>query len=119
MTSAFESVEEVHMLLLHEAADWANREYQVRDQTGEAPGEIFAPNPLASEKGGLCLTLDPAFVATRTPVQLEDLHELGSEAIQRALADHRDIFVGLIVGEARQGRNYFDRFNSDPQLRLF
>ncbi len=42
----------------------------------------------------------------------------GNQGLQRAILQHKDLFVGLILGEARQGRNYFDRWPQTP-ITLF
>jgi len=39
---------------------------------------------------------------------LEILREIGRKAIRQAIINKGSLFVGLIVGEARNKRNYFD-----------
>jgi hypothetical protein len=120
-------VEYVHHMLLIEAADIANRMLNEEastkspfgDDIGLPPGEAFRPDPLASEKGGLCLTIDPSITIERQPETIRRLHEIGIEAVRQALVKNSKQFVGLIMGDARRRRNYFDRFNPNPQMRLF
>ena len=35
--------------------------------------------------------------------------------IRQALADYQELWIGAIVGEAREGRNYFDRWYQSPE----
>lgn len=37
------------------------------------------------------------------------MQEIGNRAMHEALVEHGDLLVGAILGEARKGRNYFDR----------
>jgi hypothetical protein len=82
-------------------------------------GQVFRPDRGRSEKSGLCLSLDESIVQGRTEEEIIELHEIGKAAIMEAITRwHPDLFAGLIVGEARQGRNYFDR-KKFQQQRLF
>jgi hypothetical protein len=120
-------VEYVHHMLLIEAADIANQKLSEEVATekdfgadiGLPPGEAFRPDPLASKKGGLCLTIDPSITLMRKPETIQRLHEIGVEAVRQALVKNQEQFVGLILGDARKRRNYFDRFDPNPQTRLF
>jgi hypothetical protein len=48
------------------------------------------------------------------------LREIGREAMKEALVKNQFQLVGLMLGEARQGRNYFDRFIlENQQTRIF
>jgi hypothetical protein len=64
--------------------------------------------------GGLGLTLVSGYEQL-PPADLNVLRKIGVAAIHKALIDRKDLFVGLVIGEARQGRNYFDRY--DPANR--
>jgi hypothetical protein len=120
-------VEYVHHMLLIAAADIANQmlseEASEKSPFGEdiglPPGEAYRPDPLASDKGGLCLTIDPSITLGRKPETIQRLKEIGIEAVRQALVKNQNQFVGLILGDARRRRNYFDRFKPNPQTRLF
>lgn len=128
------TVEEVHLILLRAAAEIANYRWtNTGGQVSEAPtyrpgerfnaaararrnphrrihGEIFRPDPVQSEGGGLSLSVDPLVTSTMTDEEIEELHEVGVYAVKSAIKQHPHLIAGLILGEARQGRNYFDRF---------
>jgi hypothetical protein len=130
----------VHLAILQDAADIANR--RVREvfadlapkptfyrpgrfnpeTRGKRPfyGDIFRADPAQSEKGGMCLSMDPKLVETLDDDMLVELHRIGKGAIRDAISKNGSLFVGLMVGEAREGRNYFDRFiEPGQQINLF
>ena len=134
---AYTSVELVHLAILKDAAEIANADYAATDwevklptyQTGrfKAPphrregyvfGQLFRADPVQSTKGGLTLSIDPFIFQQLDSEQQQRLREIGKEAIRKSLVKNKRLFVGLILGEARQGRNYFDRFDPPAQLRL-
>lgn len=134
----YESVAQAQDVILDTAAQIANREWNELQNSpwNPAPGErfnqdarrkrwaslhgdVFRADQDRSEQGGLCLSLDEAIVEGATKEEIDTLHRIGREAIVEALRWHPDLLGGMIVGEARKGRNYFDRFPADPQTRLF
>ena len=132
-------VNEVHHHILFTAADIANRRFKELDfispssnqtnlfetidkelaKRGTMLTDIYRADPIQSEKGGLCLSIDPKVYETIPTELRDDVHRIGREAIKQALIENQKQFVGLILGEARQGRNYFDRFDPPDQGRLF
>lgn len=133
------SLELVHLAILQDAADIANR--RAREVFADlAPkqsyrpgrfnpemrakrkfyGDIFRADPAQSERGGLCLSMDPKLVETLDDDTLVSLHRIGRQAMRDAISKNGSIFIGLILGEARAGNNYFDRY-IDPgqQINLF
>ena len=125
-------IEYVQHMILIEAAEVANRKaaqeqdiekggfVPTEDRTGFVSGEIFRPDPVQSRKGGLCLSIDPIVFDAYPKTMQARLREIGREAMKEALVNNQEQFVGLILGEARQGRNYFDRFViENQQIRLF
>lgn len=96
-----------------QAASYAEERFNPQVKRGRImEGEIFRADPSLSEKGGLCLSLDELTVRASTEAELADLHRIGVAAVKEAIANwHSELFVGLIVGEAKQDRNYFDRFD--------
>jgi hypothetical protein len=133
------NAELVHLAILQDAADIANR--RVREVFADlAPkqsyrpgrfnpetrankrfyGDIFRADPTQSERGGLCLSMDPKFVETLDDDTLVSLHRIARQSIRDAISKNGPIFIGMILGEARAGNNYFDRY-IDPgqQINLF
>jgi len=131
------SVDEVHKIILETAAQIANRTLRELDDVSAhyAPGErfnvdkrkmrfgtgqVFRADPSRSKKGGLCLSVDEMYVRERSSEEIDALHEIGREALKESITRwHPDLFAGLIVGLARNGENYFDRYQSEfHQTRL-
>lgn len=137
MDPGYTSVEYVHLAILKDAADIANIDYAAEgdvtqpqwrpgrfrlppnEREGFVFGELYRADPAQSIKGGLTLSVDPHIFAQLDPQQQARVREIGKEAIRKSLVKNQKLFVGLILGEARRGRNYFDRFNPSAQLRLF
>lgn len=141
MSETKQTVEEVHQTILETAASIANRalieqndpsrqsylpgeRFNVdarRERGGLTSGQIFRADPVQSTRGGLCLSLDELTTKGKTKQEVLELHAIGIAAIHEAITRwHPDLFAGLILGEAKEGRNYFDRFNDEhQQYRLF
>jgi hypothetical protein len=139
------TVDQVHLAILQDAAHEANRRWEemfgiddiaptnigpgqrfnaaARAARGRAwaRGEVFRADPIQSTKGGLCLSVNESVTLTMTPEDIQELHRVGRDAIQWSLVKNKDKFMGLIVGEAKQGRDYFARFPNTMtgQFRLF
>lgn len=135
------SVELVHLAILKDAATIANRTVMQLGVIGPqrplaagerfnpearkkrsrfVAGEVYRADPIRSRKGGLCLSVDPSVVEGMTDAEVAHLHEIGVEAVKQAIAKNKHLFVGLILGDARKGNNYFDRFLAPgEQKRLF
>jgi hypothetical protein len=139
------TVEQVHLAILQDAAQEANRRWEAMFGVDEvattyvgpgqrfnkearakrtrtwARGEVFRADPLQSTKGGLCLSVNEAITLTMTPEDIQILHRVGRDSLRWSLTKNKDKFMGLIVGEAKQGRDYFARFPhaETEQFRLF
>lgn len=129
----------VHLAILKDAAEIANQQFALEYGSDADParwkrgrfekppheretivyGDLFRPDPIQSEKGGLCLSIDPRIAQGMPPEQRKRVHEIGRNAIKQSLVKNRQVFIGLIIGEARAGRNYFDNFDQQDQLRFF
>jgi hypothetical protein len=119
------TVPAVHDVIVQHAADLANRKLRSLDSPPYplVPGsDPFRPVTAMEGHGKLSLMVD-ADTQRLTPEQRERFDKVTNviavEAIQQALLDKQDLFVGLIVGSARAGRNYFDYFDDNDQQRLF
>jgi hypothetical protein len=119
-------LEYVQHMLLFDAADIANQQIPHEDlrlrngQPARLHGEVFRADPVRSTKGGLCLSVDTVTANSLSKASIKRLHELGVQSMRKALVQNKEQFVGVLVGEARQGRNYFDRFvQAGQQGKLF
>ncbi len=115
--------------ILRTAADIANLEISRLQEAGtldtsglgesRPSGEIYRPDQGRSEKDGMCLSVDEMFTKGRSPEQIEALHEIGRNAITESITTHHPkLFVGVILGELKAGRDTFNRPDHD-QLRMF
>lgn len=128
MTQDILNVDDAHQVILEEAARIANQNLAnsmtLADGRGEplAVGQVYRADPLVSERGGLCLSMDEMVTKGRRNDQILLLHEIGRNAIREAIVSkYPELFAGIIIGEMKQGRNYFARFQEQyaQQLRLF
>ena len=118
--------EDVHRVILMDAAEYANLLAVTDERLPEVVGGgPFSPAPERSRRGGLALAIDPGLIdgllkKRAGHKKVEILHQIGTEAVRQAILDNPDLFGGLIVGHAKQGVNYFDRFGvPGDQARLF
>jgi hypothetical protein len=125
MTTLYE-VEYVHDMILAEAANIANQDLLTITQNDKDwsrhfnTTDIFDGDTASSQLGGLCLTIDPIHTKGRPPEVISSLHDIGRKAVHKSLLKHQDQFVGLILGHARLGLSYFDRWpDHTGQLKLF
>jgi len=117
-------LEYVQEMILWDACDIANASLPdvvtnalERGDSSYVAGDVFHPSQSQSLKGGLCLEIDPGIVRALSPELMQELRELMVKSLQKAIIKNKEQFVGLILGEARQGRIYFDRFpQGDPRL---
>lgn len=96
-------VNDVHRELSEEAASIANAEAN----KGVLPFGVYGV--FTPKRRKLGLTIDE--FASDDPQLLEQLHTIGVQAVKQALIQRPDLTVGLIVGDARNGNNYFDRWS--------
>lgn len=102
------SVEEVHEYLARLIAEEADR---IVKEQGFLPGrydKIFVP----SETGDLSIIYRGDLSEYH-----EQLTKASNEATLKIIStpEHAEIFVGLLLGVARQGKNWADRFGADAQ----
>lgn len=106
-------VEHLQRRLLQKAAQIANT---AADRPPEAldAGEVFRETNNRSGDGYLTLS----FVAgvlhgveePRRTELVSTLREIGVRSVRQAIAESPEIVGALILGSAKQGANYFDRF---------
>lgn len=112
---ALYSVEEAHHIILIDAEDLAN--HKIQTLGWNVTGKLFRFDPVRSERAGLTLSMDKIIAESLNNEQIKEARAIAMEAIKRALIKNKEPFVGLIVGDARQGRNYFDRYKTEEELQ--
>ncbi len=114
------TIEGIHKVILRTAAGIANRDIVNHPELAEfqvgGTGEVFFEATNRSTGGGLALGIEPGFLQA-DPKKVTKLRQVGLSAIKQAIRQHPDLFGSLILGEAKQGRNYFDRFKSNSQVK--
>lgn len=107
------SVEEIHDIISDTAVDIA---HDIVEQDTNIPrkfkGHVFR-NGSPYNDGGLCLEITEEFRGATDKVKARYQHA-AMLAIRRSVVYHQDLFVGMIFGEARAGRNYFQRWQQAP-----
>lgn len=111
------SAEEIHDIISDTAVDIA---HDIVEQDTRIPrkfkGHVFR-NGSPYNDGGLCLEITEEYQSATAKVRVY-YHQAALLALRRSIKYHQDLFVGMIFGEARAGRNYFDRWSQSP-TKLF
>lgn len=118
------SVNDFHQYITDQAVELANRDPE------KDPNYSFTNASTASQKtqagtDGLSMEWDKEGALYRLPAEqqqelVERMQRVGRRAVQQALQENWDLFVGVILGEARAGRDYFSRFRpTEAQGTLF
>lgn len=94
-------IDDVHQEISEEAASIANAAAKAR---GLLPFGVYGVFDPAHRKLGLVIN---EFI--EDPDTLDKLGEVALESLQQALIERPDLTVGLILGDGRNGRNYFAR----------
>lgn len=108
------TVDEVHDVLMQIAAERANRDPDLPWEVFPAGGEIFWPSPERSKRGGFCISYSRAALAYQDEPERSELialmQDIGRDAVKTTLRENADVIVRLTLAEARQGRDYAERF---------
>lgn len=109
------SVNEVHRIISAAAADIANQDPR---KDPRFSFQAAAEQSEVTQEGthGLTIEWDPGQYHLSYPLEERErvsriMTEVGTDAIRQAIHVNQELFVGVIVGEARQGRDYFENFN--------
>lgn len=95
-------ISDVHQEIAEEAASIANQTLKGRPDTVPfGVHGVFAATPRR-----LSLTINNLIT---DPELLEPLREIGFAALRQAILERPDLTVGMILGDAREGRDYFVR----------
>lgn len=81
-----------------------------KPRKGVANGMVFRADPAQSKLGGLCLSIAENVDEYITQEERAQLWEIGASAIEQAIIERQDLFVGAIMRDMYAGKNYFDRF---------
>lgn len=111
------NVAEVHEMIMDLAVEIANAAITA-DTT--IPRKFRGPalmNGSPYHEGQLVLLVTEEYQGAGDRVKRK-YHRHGVTAVKRAIMHNRNAFAGLILGEAKAGRNYFDRWPQNP-TRLF
>lgn len=109
------TVEEIHEIICDAAVGIAN------DLVAQNPriarkwkGPVFR-NSSPYNDGRLVLEITEEYRSA--PDKVKRIYRVeGARAVRMALVRNQNLFVGMIFGEARAGRNYFDRWAQTPTM---
>jgi hypothetical protein len=59
---------------------------------------------------GLVIRINPAYMVSMSAEHKTRLKKITRQAIKRSIKKNQKLFVALILGDARRGKNYFERF---------
>lgn len=109
-----DNVSDFHQTITHDAVEIANA------HPDRHPQFYFTPASTAAEKtirgvDGIAMEWDREgglrnFEESERQEITARMERIAQQAVQQSLQDNADLFVGVILGEARKGRNYFDHF---------
>jgi hypothetical protein len=107
------TVSEVHEFICDTAVEVANGK---ASQDTRLPkkwrGPVFM-NSSPYNQGALVLEIVEEYQLA--PPQARKIYqEIAKQSVQEALVRHKKLFVGLILGSAKSGRNYFDQWSQAP-----
>jgi len=115
-----ETIDQIHKEISATAAKIANADERTRQVAPGLEGAVFREASARSTRGGLAIELMPGLDTMLSETQLETLRQIGQESMHAAILEEKDLFVGAILGEVREGRSYFNRFvDYDNQMTLF
>jgi hypothetical protein len=114
------TVEEVHEILCDDAVRIGNLLVENEPRLGREwkGGHPVFRNGSPYNEGRLVIEITDEY-KTAGPRVRDIFRELGHTAIRRAIQRNGELFVGMILGEARAGRNYFDRHGEQVPTTLF
>lgn len=109
------TVEEIHDIISDTAVDIA---HDAVDQDTRIPrkwkGQVFR-NGSPYNNGRLVLEITEEYQSA--PDSVKRLYRQAANlALRRSISYHQELFAGMIFGEARAGRNYFDRWHQHPSV---
>lgn len=111
------SVERIHEHICDTAVDIANASIAIDTRIPKKYRGPAIRNGAPYNEGRLVLEIAEEHSAV--PDNVKAIYRtLAAKALKEALVRHKDLFAGMILGEAKAGRNYFNRWQQAP-TRLF
>ena len=109
------TVEEIHEFICDTAVELANGQIAADTRIPKKfKGSVFQ-NGAPYNEGRLTLDISEEFWSATDRVK-DIYREIAVRAIQSAILQHNNLFVGLILGEAKAGRNYFNSWEQAPTV---
>lgn len=107
------SVEEVHEIICENAVTLANNLIESDPRIAKRyKGPVFR-NGAPYNGGKLVLEITEEYHGV--PDRIKKFYrEVGAQGVRMSIMQNQELFVGLIFGEARAGRNYFDNWQQAP-----
>lgn len=110
------SVAEVHFIICEQAVDIANQKINDTKIANKWKGTPIQNNSQYAGDG-LSLIVAPEYQSC--PPRVREIYTTNAtQALRQAIANNQEKFVGMVFGEAKAGRNYFDRWQQAP-VHLF
>jgi hypothetical protein len=106
------TVSEVHEHICDTAVEIANRMVDDPEFPRKWRGTVFM-NGAPYNDGKLVLEITDEFQGAPEKVK-KRWRQIAVQAVQSAIVQHQELFAGLILGEAKQGRNYFHNWPQAP-----
>lgn len=108
---------DIHSIILDRAAKIANADPRLPEEvTSKGTVPFFDAN---WRTAGDYLTLgfvqgilEPIEDPERKQAVQETMRQIGVEAVKSSIVQNKELFVGMMLGEAKQGRQYFERFRT-------
>lgn len=113
------TVEEVHEIICDDAVRIANDSIANDFNLGKKwrGGHPVWRNGVPYNEGRLVIEITEEYQSAGPRIK-DIFREHGMRAIRQAILKHGELFAGMVFGEARAGRNYFNRHDPTP-TRLF
>jgi hypothetical protein len=106
------TVSEVHERICDTAVEIANEKTLDPSFPKKWRGPVFM-NGSPYNEGRLVLEITEEYQGAPERVK-KRWREIAVQAIQEAIVQHQKLFAGLILGEAKRGRNYFNQWEQAP-----
>lgn len=111
------SVAEVHFIICEEAALIANLSVLYDENIPNKWKGPVLQNSSQFSGDNLSLQINPDYESAPDRI-LNKYINYAADAIAESITKNQNLWVGLIIGEAKADRNYFDRWTQAP-TRLF
>ncbi|WP_028058424.1 hypothetical protein [Candidatus Solirubrobacter pratensis] len=111
------TIAEVHAVISRHAAEIANRDPRLLGLVEHA-SNVWREASVKSEVvpgRGLCVEYDAALLYGNNRKWRQAMRQIGHDAMRQAVVEKDYLLVGLIVGEARNGRNYFSNYAANRE----